>query len=127
MLPPAFLVAQSFLDVTFRVDESTPYSIYSGEFLDETLMGGASVALYRGSDLTNLLVGINQQSPPVGGVLTPGVYRFRAIATSEPAGGGGGSNSFGRALATATLVVPSPAAAGLLVALGLISARRCRA
>lgn len=124
MLPPAFLVAQSFLDVTFRIEEPAPFSIYTGEFRDETNNGFASAVLFSGVDLSNVIAVAQQQGPPISGMLGAGDYRFRVLVSSSPGGGGGGD--FGSALATATLVVPSPSTPMVVAGVGLWSIRRRR-
>lgn len=121
---PSTASGASVLQVVFRVDAPTPYTLYTGPIFHESLEGTAFVALNQGATpMSPYLVFLTSQSNPVSGLLLPGEYTLSARASA-----GRLQNITGHSFAAGALVVPAPGTALLVLSVtfaqGLVFRRR---
>lgn len=117
-VPAGSLSGISFLNVTFRITEPTEYALYSGPFLQETLVSTVTAVVFGGPGLNVPIASVQVQGPPMSGLLPAGEYRFQVIASATSQSG-----LLGRGQAVAGLILPAPTTALVLVGPAMLLSR----
>lgn len=117
-VPAGSLSGISSVNVTFRITEPTEYALYSGPFLQETLVSTVTAVVFGGPGLNVPIASVQMQGPPISGLLPAGDYRFQVIASATSQSG-----LLGRGQAVAGLILPAPTTALVLVGPAMLLVR----